>query len=165
MALSCGIVGLPNAGKSTVFNALTRSTQAVASDYPFATIEPNVGEVTVPDGRLEVLAEIVHSNRIVHASMRFVDIAGLARGASSGAGLGNAFLSHIRETDAIAMVVRCFEAQGVADAEAPPDPLRDIEILDIEMALADLASLAKRVDKLERDGRGLNLTGAGFSNG
>jgi GTP-binding protein YchF len=153
MALSCGIVGLPNVGKSTIFNALTRSAQALAANYPFATIEPNVGEVPVPDERLEVLAEIVRTDRIVHATMRFVDIAGLVRGASSGAGLGNAFLSHIRETDAIAMVVRCFEDPDVVHVEGLPDPLRDIEIVDIEMALADLSTLAKRVDKIEREAR------------
>jgi len=153
MALACGIVGLPNVGKSTIFNALTRSAQALAANYPFATIEPNVGEVAVPDDRLEVLAELVHSNRIVHASMRFVDIAGLVRGASSGAGLGNAFLSHIRETDAVAMVVRCFEDPDVSHVEGSPEPLRDIEIINIEMALADLATLAKRVEKLEREAR------------
>ncbi len=153
MALSCGIVGLPNVGKSTIFNALTRSAQALAANYPFATIEPNVGEVPVPDERLDVLAEIVHTDRIVPATMRFVDIAGLVRGASSGAGLGNAFLSHIRETDAVAMVVRCFEDGDVVHVEGLPDPLRDIEIVNIEMALADLATLAKRVEKLEREAR------------
>jgi hypothetical protein len=153
MALSCGIVGLPNVGKSTIFNALTRSAAALAANYPFATIEPNVGEVPVPDDRLKVLAEIVNSKRIVHATMRFVDIAGLVRGASSGAGLGNAFLSHIRETDAIAMVVRCFEDPDVTHVEGSADPRRDVEIVGIEMALADLASLAKRVDKLEREAR------------
>ena len=153
MALSCGIVGLPNVGKSTIFNALTRSAQALAANYPFATIEPNVGEVPVPDERLQVLADIVHARRIVNATMRFVDIAGLVRGASSGAGLGNAFLSHIRETDAVAMVVRCFEDGDVTHVEGGPDPLRDVEIIAIEMALADLATLAKRVDKLEREAR------------
>src|SRR5947207_3099210 len=108
MALSCGIVGLPNVGKSTIFNALTRSAQALAANYPFATIEPNIGEVPVPDRRLDVLAEISKSQKIVNATVRFVDIAGLVRGAASGEGLGNAFLAHIRETDAIAMVVRAF---------------------------------------------------------
>jgi GTP-binding protein YchF len=153
MALSCGIVGLPNVGKSTVFNALTRSAGAVASKYPFASIEPNVGDVEVTDERLAVLAEIVESDRIIHATMRFVDIAGLVSGASSGAGLGNAFLSHIREVDALAMVVRCFDDPDVARVEAEADPARDIEVVGIEMALADLASLAKRTEKLEREAR------------
>jgi GTP-binding protein YchF len=153
MALSCGIVGLPNVGKSTIFNALTRSAQALAANYPFATIEPNVGEVPVPDERLQVLSDIVSARRIVNATMRFVDIAGLVRGASSGAGLGNAFLSHIRETDAVAMVVRCFEDDDVTHVEGGPDPMRDIDIIGIEMALADLASLGKRLEKLEREAR------------
>jgi GTP-binding protein YchF len=153
MALSCGIVGLPNVGKSTIFNALTRSAQALAANYPFATIEPNVGEVPVPDGRLDALAEIEKSERIVPATVRFVDIAGLVRGASSGQGLGNAFLSHIRETDAIAMVVRCFHDENVIHVEGGPDPARDIEIVGLELALADLASLQKRVDKLAREAR------------
>jgi GTP-binding protein YchF len=153
MALSCGIVGLPNVGKSTIFNALTRSAQALAANYPFATIEPNVGEVPVPDPRIGTLADISHAEKRVYATMRFVDIAGLVRGASSGQGLGNAFLSHIRETEAIAMVVRCFEDDNVTHVEGGPDPLRDIEIINIEMALADLATLQKRQDKLAREAR------------
>ncbi len=153
MALSCGIVGLPNVGKSTIFNALTRSAQALAANYPFATIDPNVGEVGVPDDRLAVLSEICKAQRIVPATMRFVDIAGLVRGASSGAGLGNAFLSHIRETDAVVMVVRCFVDDDVIHVEGGPDPLRDIEIIAIEMALADLGTLGKRVERLEREAR------------
>ncbi len=153
MPLSCGIVGLPNVGKSTIFNALTRSAAALAANYPFATIEPNIGEVAVPDPRLWVLQELVHAARVVPATVRFVDIAGLVRGASAGEGLGNAFLSHIRETDAIAMVVRCFEASDVVHVEGAPDPLRDIEIVAIELALADLATLTRRVERLEREAR------------
>ncbi len=153
MALSCGIVGLPNVGKSTIFNALTRSAQALAANYPFATIEPNVGEVAVPDARLGVLQQLVSGEHIVPATVRFVDIAGLVRGASTGQGLGNAFLSHIRETDAIAMVVRCFEDGNVTHVEGDPDPARDIEIVAIELALADLATMQKRLDKLEREAR------------
>ncbi|MBV8355244.1 MAG: redox-regulated ATPase YchF [Candidatus Eremiobacteraeota bacterium] len=153
MALSCGIVGLPNVGKSTIFNALTRSANALAANYPFATIEPNVGEVPVPDDRLAVLARISASRQIVPATTRFVDIAGLVRGASRGEGLGNAFLSHIREVDAIVMVVRCFEDPSVVHVEGAPDPIRDIEIVDVEMALADLASLTRRVERLEREAR------------
>lgn len=153
MALSCGIVGLPNVGKSTIFNALTRSAQALAANYPFATIEPNVGEVAVPDNRLRVLQQLVDARRIVPATVRFVDIAGLVRGASAGQGLGNAFLSHIRETDAIAMVVRCFEDENVTHVEGNPDAVRDVEIVDVELALADLATMQKRIAKLERDVR------------
>ncbi len=153
MPLSCGIVGLPNVGKSTLFNVLTRSAQALAANYPFATIEPNVGEVAVPDARLEVLQRLVKAARIVPETVRFVDIAGLVRGASAGEGLGNAFLSHIRETNAIALVVRCFEDAEVTHVEGALDPRRDCEIVAIELALADLATMRKRLPKIEREAR------------
>ena len=146
MSLSCGIVGLPNVGKSTLFNAITRAAVA-ASNYPFCTIEPNVGIVPVPDPRLAVLGGIFASKQVVPATTTFVDIAGLVRGASKGEGLGNAFLSHIREVDAIAMVVRCFEDANVVHVDAHPDPVRDIETINVELALADLATTERRLEK------------------
>ncbi len=146
MSLSCGIVGLPNVGKSTLFNAITRASVA-ASNYPFCTIDPNVGIVPVPDARLEVLSAIFSSKQIVPATTTFVDIAGLVRGASKGEGLGNAFLSHVREVDAIAMVVRCFDDPNVVHVDAHPDPARDIETIDVELALADLQTVERRLEK------------------
>src|SRR5215472_3151781 len=146
MSLACGIVGLPNVGKSTLFNAITRSA-ASAANYPFTTIDPNVGIVPVPDPRLGVLSEIFASKQIVPATTTFVDIAGLVRGASKGEGLGNAFLSHIREVDAIAMVVRCFEDANVMHVEGSADPMRDVETIDVELAIADLGTVERRLEK------------------
>ena len=145
--LRAGIVGLPNVGKSTLFNALTRTRKAEAANYPFCTIEPNVGVVTVPDERLAPLAKIARSAKVVPAAIEVVDIAGLVKGASKGEGLGNAFLSHIREVDAIAMVVRCFADRDVVHVEGAADPLRDVEILTTELALADLATVERRLEK------------------
>jgi GTP-binding protein YchF len=148
--LQAGIVGLPNVGKSTLFNALTAQEAALAANYPFATIEPNVGIVAVPDERLEPLAKIVKTTTIVPATVEFVDIAGLVRGASKGEGLGNQFLANIRETDAVIQVVRCFEDDNIIHVEGSVDPVRDIETIQIELALADLASIEKRRDKAAR---------------
>src|SRR5213592_3181911 len=131
--LRAGIVGLPNVGKSTLFNALTRTRKAAAENYPFCTIEPNVGVVTVPDARLEVLAKMEKSQRIVPAAIEFVDIAGLVKGASQGEGLGNQFLSHIREVDAIVQVVRCFESADIHHVSGTLDPIRDIEVINTEL--------------------------------
>ena len=142
--LQAGIVGLPNVGKSTLFNAVTRSRKAEAANYPFCTIDPNVGVVEVPDARLAVLAEMSQSAQIVPAAIEFVDIAGLVQGAAEGAGLGNKFLSHIRETDAIVQVVRCFEDTDIIHELGSVDPVRDIEIINNELILADLAALEKR---------------------
>ncbi len=148
--LQAGIVGLPNVGKSTLFNALTAQEAALAANYPFATIEPNVGVVAVPDERLEPLAKIVKTSTIVPATVEFVDIAGLVRGASKGEGLGNQFLANIRETDAVIQVVRCFEDENIIHVEGSVNPVRDIETIQIELALADLASVEKRREKAQR---------------
>ena len=150
MGFKCGIVGLPNVGKSTLFNALTQTAQAEAANYPFCTIEPNVGEVGVPDARLDTLAKVGRSAKIIATRLTFVDIAGLVRGASKGEGLGNKFLSHIREVDAVAYVLRCFEDGDVTHVENRIDPLADAEIVETELMLADLESLEKRVQNLEK---------------
>jgi GTP-binding protein YchF len=151
--LSAGIVGLPNVGKSTLFNAVTHTHKAPAENYPFCTIDPNVGVVTVPDARLDVLAKMSHSQKIVPTAVEFVDIAGLVRGASTGEGLGNQFLSHIREVDAIVQVVRCFESADIHHVSGTIDPIRDIEVINTELVLADLASLQKRHDRLQKEVR------------
>lgn len=148
--LQAGIVGLPNVGKSTLFNALTAQESALAANYPFATIEPNVGIVAVPDERLPVLEKLNKAQKIVPATVEFVDIAGLVRGASKGEGLGNQFLATIRETDAVIQVVRCFEDDNIIHVEGSVNPVRDIETIQIELALADLASVEKRRDKAQR---------------
>src|SRR6188768_3861781 len=141
--LRAGIVGLPNVGKSTLFNAVTRTRKAEAANYPFCTIEPNTGIVTVPDERLEVLGKISKTQKIVPAAIEFVDIAGLVQGASQGEGLGNKFLSHIRETDAITHVVRCFEDPDVVHVSGGIDPVRDIDVINTELALSDLETVQK----------------------
>ena len=148
MSLKCGIVGLPNVGKSTLFNALTQTASAQAANYPFCTIEPNIGKVNVPDERLEKLAKVAGSAQIIPAQIEFVDIAGLVRGASKGEGLGNQFLSHIREVDAIINVVRCFEDENITHVENSVDPIRDIELIQLELIIADLESLEKRLPNL-----------------
>src|SRR6187431_820888 len=154
MGFKCGIVGMPNVGKSTLFNALTQTAAAQAANYPFCTIEPNVGEVAVPDPRLETLAKLAESEQIVPTRLSFVDIAGLVKGASKGEGLGNQFLANIREVDAIAHVVRCFKDDDVTHVEGRIDPTADIETIETELMLADLDSLEKRVDNLEKKAKG-----------
>ena len=152
--LSAGIVGLPNVGKSTLFNAVTRTQKAQAANYPFCTIDPNVGVVTVPDPRLAVLSKMSNSKKLIPAAIEFVDIAGLVKGASAGEGLGNQFLSHIREVNALVQVVRCFEDADIHHVSGTVDPVRDIEIINTELILADLATVQKRFERQTKAARG-----------
>lgn len=154
MGFNCGIVGLPNVGKSTLFNALTATAAAQAANFPFCTIEPNIGRVSVPDARLKDIARIAGSAEILPAQLEFVDIAGLVKGASQGEGLGNQFLSNIRETHAIIHVVRCFEDDDIHHVEGSVDPLRDVETIETELMLADLESLGKQIENLKKKARG-----------
>src|ERR1043165_5300437 len=151
--LKAGIVGLPNVGKSTLFNAVTRTRKAEAANYPFCTIDPNVGIVTVPDDRLAVLKGIAKTSVVIPAAVEFVDIAGLVKGASAGEGLGNKFLTHIREVDAIVQVVRCFEDADIHHVSGSIDPVRDIEIINTELVLADLENVTKRLEKVAKDAK------------
>jgi len=150
MGFKCGIVGLPNVGKSTLFNALTNSSKAQAENFPFCTIDPNIGIVPVPDKRLDKLVSISNSKKKIHTTISFVDIAGLVKGASKGEGLGNKFLSHIREVDAIIHMIRCFDSDDIQNVNPNVDPIRDLEIIETEMKLADLDSIEKRLDKKNR---------------
>ncbi len=147
MGFKCGIVGLPNVGKSTLFNALTNSSKAQAENFPFCTIDPNIGVVPVPDERIDRLSEISSSKKKIYTTISFVDIAGLVKGASKGEGLGNKFLSHIREVDAIVHMIRCFDSEDIQNVNTGVDPIRDLEIIETEMMLADIESLQKRLDK------------------
>ncbi len=150
MGFQCGIIGLPNVGKSTLFNALTRTSLAQSANYPFCTIEPNIGEVDVPDERLNILSDINKSLQILPARLTFVDIAGLVKGASQGEGLGNQFLSNIREVDAVAHVVRCFEDENITHVNGQINPIDDIEIIETELLLSDIDNLEKRHSSLEK---------------
>ena len=150
MSLKCGIVGLPNVGKSTLFNALTNSNKAQADNFPFCTIDPNIGVVPVPDQRLVNLSKISNSKKIINTTISFVDIAGLVKGASKGEGLGNKFLSHIREVDAIIHMIRCFDSDNIQNVNSTVDPVRDLEIIETEMKLADLDSIQRRLEKSNR---------------
>jgi ribosome-binding ATPase len=154
MGLSIGIVGLPNVGKSTLFNALTKAQNAEAANYPFCTIEPNKAVVPVPDERIEKLSDLVNPQRVVHSTIDFVDIAGLVKGASKGEGLGNQFLSNIRQTEAIVHVIRCFENDDVVHVNGSVDPLRDIEIIETELLLADIQTLEKKLERLQKLAKG-----------
>ena len=147
MSFKCGIVGLPNVGKSTLFNALTNSSKAQAENFPFCTIEPNIGVIPVPDNRLDQLVKVSDSKKKINTTISFVDIAGLVKGASKGEGLGNKFLSHIREVDAIIHIIRCFDSDDIQNVNTNIDPIRDLEIIETEMMLADLESIQKRLDK------------------
>ena len=147
MSFKCGIVGLPNVGKSTLFNALTNSNKAQAENFPFCTIDPNIGIVAVPDFRLNNLAKISKSKKIINTNISFVDIAGLVKGASKGEGLGNKFLSHIREVDSIIHMIRCFDSADIQNVNSNVDPIRDLEIIETEMMLADIDSIQKRLEK------------------
>ena len=157
MGFRCGIVGLPNVGKSTLFNALTNSSKAQAENFPFCTIDPNIGLVPVPDKRLDKLVSISNSIKKIHTTISFVDIAGLVKGASKGEGLGNKFLSHIREVDAIIHMIRCFDSDDIQNVNPTVDPVRDLEIIETEMKLADLDSIEKRLDKKNRKNIDENL--------
>jgi GTP-binding protein YchF len=162
MGFNCGIVGLPNVGKSTLFNALTATQAAEAANYPFCTIEPNVGRVAVPDERLDVCANLAKSAKIVGTQLEFVDIAGLVRGASKGEGLGNQFLGHIREVDAIAHVLRCFEDGNITHVEGSIDPIRDAETVETELLIADLEAMEKRVVAAQKKARGADKEAKSF---
>ena len=153
MGFKCGIIGLPNVGKSTLFNALTQTSQAQAENYPFCTIEPNVGEVDVPDERLSKLAKISSSGKTIPTRITFVDIAGLVEGASKGEGLGNQFLGNIREVDALAHIIRCFDDQNITHVNGSIDPIRDIETINTELLLSDIESLENRIANLEKKER------------
>jgi len=160
MSFKCGIVGLPNVGKSTLFNALTNSSKAQAANFPFCTIDPNVGIVPVPDERLDNLSKVSKSKKIINTTISFVDIAGLVKGASKGEGLGNKFLSHIREVDAIIHMIRCFDSDDIQNVNPTIDPIRDLEIIETEMMLADLESIQKRLEKSNKkniDGEQLKI--------